>query len=110
MRLHLTRPSATTVIAVGALVLATTTGTAFAATKLADNSVGTPQLQNNAVTYKKIGDGEVGYAKLTPGVQGDLNKTGAQGPQGATGATGPQGPKGDTGATGAELEACVGSV
>jgi hypothetical protein len=66
-------------------------GTAYAATQLPRNSVGSTQLKKGAVTP----------AKLSGGAKEAL--TGPQGPQGSEGprgATGPQGPKGDTGGRG----------
>lgn len=65
-------------------------GTAFAATELAKNSVGTKQLKNKAVTPAKLS--KAAKATLT-------------GPRGATGPAGPQGPKGDRGEKGETGEA-----
>jgi hypothetical protein len=73
------------------LILLIGGGTAYAATRLPRNSVGSAQLKKGAVTP----------AKLSGRAKGAL--TGAQGPggnEGPRGATGPQGPKGDTGARG----------
>jgi hypothetical protein len=50
------RPSAATIIATLALVVALG-GTGYAAASLPRNSVGTKQLKNNAVTSKKVKDG-----------------------------------------------------
>lgn len=66
-------------------------GSAYAATQLAANSVGTSQLKNAAVTPAKLSKA----AKKTI-----TGRRGATGPKGATGATGPAGPKGATGQTG----------
>jgi hypothetical protein len=48
------RPTAATAIATTALVIAVGGGTAFAATQLGANSVGTTQLKNGAVTNAKV--------------------------------------------------------
>jgi hypothetical protein len=85
LRGHLTYANVMATIAVF-LVLAG--GTAFAATQLGKESVGTNQLKKEAVTP----------AKLSKASKAAL--TGPQGTTGATGATGPQGPKGDTGPMG----------
>jgi hypothetical protein len=63
-------------------------GTAVAATQLPSNSVGTKQIQKEAVTP----------AKLSKASKAAL--IGQAGAKGATGATGPQGPKGDPGEKG----------
>lgn len=52
MKFH--RPSAATAIATTALVIAVGGGTAFAATELGANSVGTKQLKSGAVTNSKV--------------------------------------------------------
>jgi hypothetical protein len=64
-------------------------GTAYAASALGKESVGTKQLAKAAVTPSKLSKG----AKKT--------LTGAAGPQGVAGATGPQGPQGIPGQEGA---------
>jgi hypothetical protein len=75
-------------------------GTAFAASQLGKESVGTNQLKKAAVTPAKLS------AAAKAGMQGPTGPQGQQGPKGATGAagargaTGAQGPKGDTGARG----------
>lgn len=72
-------------------------GTAFAASQLGKESVGTNQLKKGAVTPAKLS------AAAKAGMQGPQGPQGQQGPRGATGArgaTGLQGPKGDTGPTG----------
>ncbi|HKZ13567.1 MAG TPA: hypothetical protein VJL81_06960 [Solirubrobacterales bacterium] len=74
------------------LVLVLGGGSAYAATQLASNSVGTKQLKNGAVTPAKLS----GAAKQT--------MTGPTGPTGAKGATGARGATGATGATGAKGE------
>ena len=65
--------------------------TAFAASELGKESVGTSQLKKEAVSLAKI------KASAKKSLQG---ATGPEGAKGATGATGPTGPKGDTGAKG----------
>jgi hypothetical protein len=65
--------------------------TAFAASELGKESVGTKQLKKEAV----------GLAKIKTGAKTALKgATGPAGPKGATGATGSQGPTGPTGPTG----------
>ncbi|MGA8746319.1 MAG: hypothetical protein WB507_10700 [Solirubrobacterales bacterium] len=66
-------------------------GAAFAATKLAKNSVGTKQLKNGAVTAAKVKRGSLSASNFAPG-QLPAGKTGPQGPQGLPGKEGPQGP------------------
>jgi|GEM_PF-1537431 len=88
-------------------------GGAYAAISLPQNSVGTPQLKDGAVTALKLHNNAVTSIKvkehsllakdfnagqLPAGAQGN---TGAQGAQGHTGAQGPQGNTGAQGATGA---------
>jgi hypothetical protein len=74
-------------------------GGAYAATQLPKNSVGTAQIQNNAVTPAKLS------AAAEKGMQGPAGPKGATGATGATGPAGATGPKGDTGATGAKGDA-----
>jgi hypothetical protein len=72
-------------------------GTAFAASQLGKESVGTNQLKKAAVTPAKLS------AAAKAGMQGPAGPQGQQGAKGATGArgaTGPQGAKGDTGPRG----------
>ncbi|MBS1845598.1 MAG: collagen-like protein [Actinobacteria bacterium] len=80
------------VVATLCLVLLVGGGTAFAATQLEKESVGTRQLKKEAVTPIKLS------------TKAKAALTGPAGPAGAKGATGPQGPqglKGDPGANGA---------
>jgi hypothetical protein len=75
---------------------------AFAATQLARNSVGTPQLRDDAVTGAKVKDGSLTAAdfragRLPAGSKGDR---GPAGPRGDTGPSGPAGPRGEAGASG----------
>lgn len=76
------------VVATLALFMALAGGTAFAASQLGRESVGTRQLKKEAVTP----------AKLSKSSKSAL--TGAKGDAGATGAQGPQGPKGEQGVPG----------
>src|SRR5882757_7272655 len=77
------------VVATLCLVLLVGGGTAFAATQLEKESVGTRQLKKEAVTPIKLS------------TKAKAALTGPTGPAGAKGATGPQGLKGDPGANGA---------
>jgi hypothetical protein len=92
---RLPRPCAALIISTVALIVALG-GTSYAAFTLPQNSVGTKQLKNKAVTL----------AKIAPAAQGALAKVGSQGPQGpqgpqgAQGAAGPQGPPGQAGQPG----------
>jgi hypothetical protein len=94
-------------------------GTAYAATTLPNNSVGSAQLKANAVTSEKVKDGallrkDFKAGQLLAGPRGARGTQGPAGPPGSTGATGapggtgapgaqgpagPAGPKGDTGAS-----------
>jgi hypothetical protein len=66
-------------------------GSAYAATQLPKNSVGTKQLKDGAVTE----------AKLAKGVIGMAGANGERGPEGRQGPAGPQGIPGAAGAPGA---------
>lgn len=68
---RLKAPSPALVISLIALFVALG-GTAYAATRLARNSVGTKQLKNSAVTSSKIKNGAVTSAKLSAGAQTTL--------------------------------------
>jgi hypothetical protein len=92
MRFH--RPSVATVIATTALVITVGGGTAFAASQLAANSVGTRQLQDGAVTDAKIKRDTITTDRLTSGARAALK--GDRGPVGPQGPQGPQGPSGST--------------
>jgi hypothetical protein len=97
-------------------------GSAYAASQLGRESVGTNQLKRAAVTPAKLSpaaksalrgaqgpQGQPG-AKGATGARGATGATGAKGAQGAkgdTGARGEQGPKGDTGANGEDGNANV---
>jgi hypothetical protein len=75
-----------------AVFLVVAGGTAFAASQLGKESVGTKQLKKEAVSL----------AKINAAAKSSLK--GATGPAGAKGATGDQGPKGDKGDRGEEGE------
>lgn len=60
------------VVATLALFLVVAGGSAFAATKLAKNSVGTKQIKTNAITSAKIKDGAVTGAKINLGSLGTV--------------------------------------
>jgi hypothetical protein len=92
------RLSPATVIATIALMVALA-GTGYAATSLPRNSVGSAQLQANAVTTSKVKNGsllKVDFAanQIPRGLRGPA---GAPGPPGAPGAKGPTGPAGPAG-------------
>lgn len=94
------------IVAILALVVATSTGAVFAASK-----IGTHALKNGAVTSSKIRNHTIQRkdisAKALRQLHGARGARGATGPRGATGrqgdvgAMGPAGPKGDTGPAGA---------
>lgn len=95
------------VVATLALFLVLAGGSAFAAGRLAKNSVGTKQLKNAAVSAAKIRKGAVTPAKLSAGAKatltgphGPVGPQGPKGEQGPQGERGPQGPKGDQGPQG----------
>ena len=69
-------------------------GAAFAAVQLPKNSVGTKQLQKEAVSLAKI------KKSAQTALKGQTGPTGPAGATGATGAAGPAGPKGATGPEG----------
>jgi hypothetical protein len=83
------------VVATLALFLAIGGASAFAATQLAKNSVGSKQLKKNAVTAVKIKDGAIAPEKLSSAASSALR--GATGPQGSQGLQGPPGPQGPAG-------------
>ena len=70
------RPSASIVISSAALFLSLG-GVGYAATALPDNSVGSHQIANDAVTYQKIAPNSVGKVRLADG--GVINSKLAQG-------------------------------
>ena len=71
------RPSPALVISIIALVFAMG-GTGWAVTQLPKNSVGTPQLKNNAVTGAKVKSGSLEASDFRKGAL----PRGEQGPQG----------------------------
>jgi hypothetical protein len=72
-------------------------GTAFAATQLGKNSVGTQQIKKAAVTPAKL---SASTKKTLTGPQGPTGSKGSSGPKGATGAKGDEGDKGERGERG----------
>ena len=101
------RPSPAMVVACLALLVALSGTGIAAATQVARNSVGTPQLKDSAVTNAKIRNNAVNSSKVAarsllrsdfaPG-QLPAGPIGPQGPAGPQGATGPTGPAGVIGA------------
>jgi hypothetical protein len=107
MKHLLSRLSYANVISTFCLVLVLGGGTAYAATQLAKNSVGTKQLKNGAVTPAKL-SGAAKSAMTGPagpkgatGAAGAKGATGGRGATGATGAAGAKGERGEKGETGA---------
>jgi len=80
-----------------ALFLVLAGGTAFAATHLGRNTVGTRQLKKEAVTLAKIAAAARAQLKGAAGPQG---QRGERGEKGESGAKGEKGERGATGATG----------
>ena len=64
---RLRRPSAPLVISIVALFFAFG-GISYAAFTIPNNSVGTKQIRNNAVTYQKIAPGTIGSARINQGL------------------------------------------
>jgi Collagen triple helix repeat (20 copies) len=85
------------VISTLCLVLVLGGGTAYAASRLTDESVGTAQLKKAAVTPAKLSP--AARAGLV-GPRGPAGTAGAVGPAGAIGPAGPQGPQGVPGEKG----------
>ena len=103
------RPSPAMVVACVALLVALSGTGMAAATQLARNSVGTPQLKDGAVSNPKIRNNAVNSAKVAPRsllrsdfAPGQLpaGPVGPQGPAGQQGAAGPAGPAGPAGVIG----------
>jgi hypothetical protein len=80
-----------------AVFLVVAGGTAFAASQLGKESVGTRQLKKEAVSLAKINAAAKSSLKGANGPAGEKGATGAEGPKGATGTQGPKGDKGETG-------------
>ena len=107
MRKLLRRPSPAMVVACLALLVALGGTGMAAATQVARNSVGTPQLKDGAVSNAKIKNNAVNSTKVAarsllrsdfaPG-QLPAGPVGPQGPAGPAGAAGPAGPAGVIGA------------
>jgi hypothetical protein len=100
-------------IACVALLLALTTGGAYAADKLtskqiAPSAIRSKHIKDNAVSTKDVKDGSLlagDFAKGqlpagTPGARGPQGEPGAAGPQGPAGPEGPEGPEGPRGPEG----------
>jgi len=108
MNLTPRRPSAAMIVAGVAIVLSTSGGAYAAGVDFVPfNSVGTPQLKNEAITAAKIrphtllaSDFKVGQLPIGTGPTGPAGPTGPTGQTGKTGATGPAGPQGPVGQTG----------
>lgn len=98
MSTHLRRNA----IAYLSLFFALGSGTAWAASQLPANSVGTKQLRSNAVTASKVKDSSLTAADFAPGAlaSSTAGKPGPAGPQGAAGKPGPVGPQGPAGPQG----------
>ena len=104
------RPSPAMVVACLALLVALSGTGIAAATQVARNSVGTPQLKDSAVTNAKLRNNAVNSSKVAarsllrsdfaPG-QLPAGPVGPQGPAGPTGPTGPAGAAGPAGVVGA---------
>jgi hypothetical protein len=64
-------------VAVAALFMSLT-GVGYAATQLANNSVGTPQLKNGAVSNSKLKNTSVSFKKIQPGAVGTVRANTSQ--------------------------------
>lgn len=84
------RPSPSLVVACLALAIALSGSAVAASVALAPNSVGTPQLRNNAVTTAKVRNGSL----LRADFKRNQIPAGPAGPAGAVGPAGPAGPAG----------------
>lgn len=75
-------------------------GAAYAATQLAENSVGTRQLRKDAVTAGKLAPQSVGNEALTKGIRAKLESPGSPGAPGQAGTPGDPGAPGTAGPAG----------
>lgn len=100
MKHLLSRLSYANVISTLCLVLVLGGGSAYAATQLAKNSVGTQQLKNAAVTPAKLSNAAKQTMTGPTGPTGPKGSTGARGATGATGLTGAKGERGEKGEKG----------
>ena len=89
------------------LVLVLGGGTAYAASRLGKESVGTHQLKKGAVTPAKLSSAARRTLTGPRGADGPVGATGLQGPKGERGERGERGEKGDPGRTPTELWAVV---
>jgi hypothetical protein len=95
------RPSPAMIVACIALLVALSGTGIAAATQVARNSVGTPQLRDGAVTNPKIRNNAVNSAKVAARSLLRSDFAPGQLPAGPTGPQGPAGPAGPAGAAGA---------
>jgi hypothetical protein len=86
------------------LVLILGGGTAYAATRLGTESVGTAQLRKDAVTPAKLSKASKATLTGADGAAGPAGPAGAQGAKGDIGPEGPEGRQGKTGESGPLLE------
>src|SRR3954469_5338453 len=93
-RLRHLKPSGSMLVALVALVMATT-GSAVAASLIT-----TKQIKDGTITTKDINKKAIKSLKGKTGPTGPQGATGPQGPKGDAGAAGGKGDKGDKGATG----------
>ena len=104
MKRLLGKLSYSNVISTFCLVLLLGGGTAYAASQLEKESVGTKELAKGAVTPAKLSKAS---KKTLTGPKGASGATGATGAQGLQGIPGPKGDKGETGAAGSALAYAV---
>ena len=100
MRKLLSRPSPAMIVACLALLVALGGTGMAAATQLAKNSVGTPQLKDGAVSNPKIKNNAINSAKVAGSTLLRSDFAPGQLPAGPTGPQGPAGPAGPAGAAG----------
>ena len=111
MRRFVRGPSPSMVVACIALVVALG-GVGVAAVNLPANSVGSRQLQPNAVTSEKVKNGSLRQIDFKPGqlTRGPAGPTGAQGPKGDKGLKGDKGAQGPVGPSNAYADTNEGPV